>query len=309
MILCVGTTPAVQRVMVFRHLEVNAVNRAAVTLDGAAGKSINVAKGLAILGAAPLATGFLGGDRGEFLHHELETRGILQEFVTVAAQTRQCTTVIDHATGTHTELVEEGTPVDPEDYETLLRIVHRRIGPCRAVVMSGTIPASGPDSLYRQIVMEARAAGKLTVVDARGVALHEALKAGPDVVKPNRPELAATVGHPIPDEPTLLNAMRELHAMGARNVVITAGQDPCMAFDGATFWRIAVPAVTVANPIGSGDAFTAAMTWALLRGDTLGEACRWGSAAGSANAITLMPGEFRLKDMELLAEKIKVEAL
>ncbi|HEX7617679.1 MAG TPA: 1-phosphofructokinase, partial [Verrucomicrobiae bacterium] len=64
-ILCIGTTPAAQRVMIFRKLTPDAVNRAVTTLDGAAGKSINVAKILKTLGAHPVATGFLGGERGE----------------------------------------------------------------------------------------------------------------------------------------------------------------------------------------------------------------------------------------------------
>ena len=67
MILCLGTTPAVQRVMVFRKLTLEAVNRAAATYDGAAGKSINVAKVLQTLGDEPLATGFLGGPRDGIL--------------------------------------------------------------------------------------------------------------------------------------------------------------------------------------------------------------------------------------------------
>ena len=66
-ILCIGTTPAAQRVMIFRKLTPDAVNRAATTLDGVAGKAINVAKILKTLGANPIATGFLGGERGEFL--------------------------------------------------------------------------------------------------------------------------------------------------------------------------------------------------------------------------------------------------
>ena len=48
--------------MVFRKLTVDAVNRAAVTCDGVAGKSINVAKVLRALGATPVAAGFLGDD-------------------------------------------------------------------------------------------------------------------------------------------------------------------------------------------------------------------------------------------------------
>ncbi len=45
-ILCLGTTPAMQRVMIFHKLSLDAVNRAATTLDGAGRKSVNVAKAL-----------------------------------------------------------------------------------------------------------------------------------------------------------------------------------------------------------------------------------------------------------------------
>jgi hypothetical protein len=44
MILCIGPTPAIQRVMVFRSLAVDQVNRAVRTVEGIAGKSTNVAK-------------------------------------------------------------------------------------------------------------------------------------------------------------------------------------------------------------------------------------------------------------------------
>src|SRR5438067_9362733 len=100
MILCIGTTPAAQRVMVFRKLTVDAVNRAVTTLDGAAGKSINVAKVLKALGEDPLATGFLGGETGESLRALLRARGIEMDFVIVNAPTRQCITVIDESAGT-----------------------------------------------------------------------------------------------------------------------------------------------------------------------------------------------------------------
>src|ERR1035441_7816486 len=65
MILCIGTTPAAQRVMAFRKLTIDAVNRAVTTLDGAAGKSVNVAKVLKALGEQPVATRALGGGRGD----------------------------------------------------------------------------------------------------------------------------------------------------------------------------------------------------------------------------------------------------
>lgn len=307
MIFCIGTTPAVQRVMVFKHLEPDAVNRTADIVEGAAGKSVNVAKAAALLGDSPLVTGFLGGTRGEFLRQELDARGVHHDFIPVASQTRLCITVIDQSSGTHTELVEESAPVAARDYEAFLQIVRRRMGACQAAVVSGASPAGAPRDLYRQCVQSARAAGKLIVLDAQGDLLREALAEGPDVVKPNRRELAATVGRPLDGEAAARRAMQDLHEQGAGRVVVTAGASPTLAFDGRRFWRISSPAVQVMNPIGSGDVFTATMTWRLLKGDDLGEACRWAAAAGSANALSLMPGEFNVRDLESLAAMISAE--
>src|SRR5687767_8244501 len=193
MILCIGTTPAVQRVMVFRKLALDAVNRAVTTLDGAAGKAINVAKVLQVLGERPLAVGFLGGDRGEFLRRELAAKGVAQDFVAVAARTRECITIIDESAETVTELVEESSAVDSEGFERLLAVIQRHLPQSRAAIMSGTIARGGWADLYAQCVRWANEAGALSVVDAQGTALTEAIKAGPAVVKPNRSELAATV--------------------------------------------------------------------------------------------------------------------
>ncbi len=309
MILCLGTTPATQRVMRFSRLTLDAVNRAAVTLDGVAGKSVNVAKVLHALGERPLATGFLGEARGEAIRAAFAARGIESEFVTVAAGTRECVTVIDESAGTHTELVEESAPADPDDFARLLAIVRRRMPSCRAAVMSGTIAPGGPGDLYAQCVRLAHEAGALAIVDAQGPALIATLSAGPDLVKPNRAELAATVDRELADEPAVLAAMRELAERGARRVVVTAGPEPTLLLDGTQVWRIRSPRLTVRNPTGSGDAFTAGLVWRLVQGDDLGEAGRWGSAAGAANALTWMAGEVSRADVERLAREIEVERL
>jgi 1-phosphofructokinase family hexose kinase len=306
MILCIGTTPALQRVMVFRALKLDAVNRATTTLDGAAGKSVNVAKVLKSLGEHPFATGFLGGEHGESVRAVIEARHIEHEFIRVAAPTRQCITVIDQASGDITELVEESRPVDGAHYDQLIQIVRRRAAGCKALVMSGTITPGGPVDLYRTCTQVAHEAGALSVVDAQGSALIEALKAKPGLVKPNRTELAATVGHPLNDQSALVAAMRELHERGAQRVVVTAGKDPTLAFDGDRVWSIQPPAITPVNPIGSGDSTTAALVWRLLRGDDLGEAARWAAAAGAANALSLMPGELDAGDVERLAGQTTV---
>jgi tagatose 6-phosphate kinase len=106
-----------------------------------------------------------------------------------------------------------------------------------------------------------------------------------------------------------MTAMRELAERGAGKVVVTAGKEASLAFDGRRFWKIAAPQVAAKNPIGSGDAFTAALVWRLVRGDDLGEACRWGSAAGAANALGLMPGDVEREEVERLAREPAVEEI
>lgn len=304
-VLCIGTTPAAQRVMIFRKLTPDAVNRAVTTLDGVAGKAINVAKILKTLGAHPIAAGFLGGPRGEFLRAAIAEKNIESDFVAVTAPTRQCITVIDESAGTHTELVEESHPVRLADFGKFMTLVRRRITGCRAAVMSGTIASGCPATLYRDCVRLAENAGALSVVDALGVALTEALTAKPGLVKPNQTELAATIGRKLNSEASVMRAMRELCERGAQRVIVTAGREPALAFDGKIFWRIITPRIQAVNPIGSGDAFTAGAVIRLLRGDDLGEACRWGAAVAAANALTPMPGELNRRDVTQLAKHIR----
>ena len=163
MILCIGATPAVQRVMVFPTLKAGAVNRAATTLDGIAGKAINVAKVLKALGEESFVVGFLGGPRGEEIRQTLEQRGIGHEFISVPANTRQCITVIDEDAGTQTELVEESQPVADRFYDELLQIARQQTRQCRAVVMSGTLTAGGPPCFYKSCVELANDANALSM--------------------------------------------------------------------------------------------------------------------------------------------------
>lgn len=293
--------------MVFSRLLPGEVNRARETLDGVAGKSVNVAKVLGALGGRPWVLGLVGPRRGALLRQTLEDRGIHCDFVSVTTETRQCVTLIDEATGVVTELVEESRAVEPEAYEQLMRLVRRRLAGCRVAVMSGTIATGGPPDLYARCVRLARDARALAVVDAAGHALAAALEAHPDLVKPNRAELAATVGRSLPDEASVWSAMREVCERGAGQVVVTAGVRPTLAWNGKQGWRLMPPSIKAVNPIGSGDAFTAGLALRLAQGDDLAEACRWGAAAGAANALTLLAGEVEPADVERLAKVVTVE--
>jgi fructose-1-phosphate kinase PfkB-like protein len=175
--------------------------------------------------------------------------------------------------------------------------------------MSGTLAPGIPTSFYRDCVAMAKEKGILSVVDARGAVLESALEAGPGLVKPNHAELEATLGRRLDDEPSVVEGMCELMKRGARRVVVTAGKNPTLAADETGCWRITNPPIQVVNAIGSGDSVTAGLVWKLVGGATLEDACRWGCAAGAANALSLMPGDLEFEDVRRLAGEVRVERL
>lgn len=307
MIICLGATPALQRVMLFDKLLLDAVNRAVTTHDGIAGKSVNVAKVLRALGSPVTALGFAGDRTGELLVSELQRRGINTAFVPVEQSTRQCTTVIDIQAGTHTELVEESKALPASKYTDLLGLLHDHLHGARALVLSGTATPGAPPDFYARSISLAKSHNVPSIVDAKGDLLRLALQQAPTLAKPNLSELGATVGRCLKTEAEVVEAVG--HVGGAHQFVVTAGQNPAIAFDGSRFWRIHPSPVKVQNPIGSGDAFTAALALKLAEGADLGEACRWGAAAGAANALTLMPGELDPQDVQRLLDKVTVEPL
>jgi tagatose 6-phosphate kinase len=307
MIVCLGTTPAVQRVMVFNHVEVNGVNRAVETLEGAAGKSINVAKVVRALGERAVATGFVGGDRGEYLCAELDRLGVAHDFVRVRTRTRECVTVVDRGARAHTELVEESRAVEAGVWDALRGKLDRLLDGARLLVLSGTLVPEAPSDFYGECVRRANARGVAAILDAHGTALMNALAAHPFVVKPNRAELEKTFGHPMATDAALRDAMTSLVKAGASSVVVTAGAEGAYVTGGTSWYRVRGPKVEVVNSIGSGDAFTAGLAAGIAAGEPFMEACRLGAACGAANALTMMAGEVRLCDVRKLQGEVVVE--
>ena len=306
MILCLGTTPALQRTMTFRSLALDGVNRAVAVCEYASGKSINVARAAHALGRRVVATGLAGGARASVMRRDLDDAGITHDFIDVDAPTRMCLTVIDQLQQTATELIEEASTVRSGDGDRLLLHLDQLLAQTVVLVVSGTLaPGLGTD-FYAQCVKRAQKRSILTIVDARGEALLEALSARPFIVKPNRAELAATLGRKIPDDSALCVAMQDCAALGAAWVVITDGPRDTLIFGDGKFFRVTTPKVQVVSPIGSGDALAAGIASGIDLGLNVPQATVLGVACGSANAITPHAGHVDPEQVERLRQRIEI---
>ena len=301
MILAAGLSPAWQQILSFEGFVPGAVNRASEAVWCASGKVLNVAKALRALQTDVVTVSPQGGDSGRRVVDEFRDLGIPTRWVETAGPTRVCTTILDRGSGSSTELVENCPAIADAEIASFRECFRRETARADAIVISGSIPTGVPSEIWLDFVQDAR--GRV-ILDIRGEELLRTLEAGPFLVKPNREELAATLGRNLDDDGELVRAMRELVVGGAAHVVVTDGPRAVWLMSEEQTVRLQPPQIDVVNPIGSGDCLAAGMAWGLERGERLIEAVRLGIAAATENARQLMPADIDSRSVLANAESV-----
>jgi len=100
-------------------------------------------------------------------------------------------------------------------------------------------------------------------------------------LKPNRLEAEVLSGGRIADRADAERAVRSLLARGVCRVFLSLGAEGVLAAEGENLcWQSAAPA-SLRSATGAGDAMTAALVWAYLRGEPLPRSAALGAAAGA----------------------------
>lgn len=303
--LTVALNAAVDTSYIFDGFSVGEIHTVAELQRVAGGKANNVARVLKLLGAPVVATGFAGGGAGAFIRQDLERHGIAAEYEEIPGESRTCLAMVDRVGGTLTEVREKGPTVPAEAAKAFLARFERLLDGARAVVISGSLPPGISPDFYGKLVERARERGVFTVLDTSGAALKAALGAGPDLVKPNRDELASWLGTAGLSDP--IAAARQMQGAGARAVAVSLGKDGLVYIGPEGTWRVKPPTVDAVNTVGSGDSLVAGFTAGVLRGLPVPEALRLGVACGTANALTKGVASPRAEDIERILGQVTVE--
>ena len=307
MILSAGLTPAWQQILVFDSFRYGEVNRAAEVLWCASGKVFNAGIAAHHLGGPSLTLAPVGGPAVPQIEAEFAALGVPYRWVQTRAATRICTTLLDRATGSITELVENGRPVTSDELDAFRQAYTEEAARADAVVLIGSLPQGTPDSYYRELLQRTPCPA---VLDFRGEGLLSVLDLKPYVVKPNREELARTFGRPLDDDDDLLAAMRSLNDRGAQWVVITQGAAAVWVTSSDTMYRfqpLAIP--DPVNPIASGDAMAGTIAWSAGAGRSLPGAVRLGIAAAAQNVRQILPSRLSPQTLEAEAAAVRMEQL
>lgn len=309
MILSAGLSPAWQQILTFDAVRIGEVNRATSAWWCASGKVLNVARAVQCLAGEGHTLCTIGGLSGEAIRREFAADGIPATWIETQTSTRVCTTLIDRAQTPPqvTELVENALPLTADELAAFEHAWHEQSADADLAVLTGSLPPvddlGRPTALWSRLLADAPPA----ILDIRGPELLAALPHRPLLVKPNREELAATVGRPLDDKSAVVAAMRELNAAGARWVLVTDGARPALLSSSDQRWRLTPPTCEVVNPIGCGDCLAAGIAIALAAGASMVEAVRFGMAASVVNLGQLLPARLSLEHLEQTVQDVTVD--
>jgi tagatose 6-phosphate kinase len=302
-IIAAGLTPAWQQIVSLAELKIGGVNRAQSLVWCPSGKVLNVGSALHHLGAASRTVSFYGGETGWLMRREFDHLGVNATWVETQAATRICTTILDHRSGTTTELVENAQPVSAEELDRFAETFAAAARTAGWAILTGSLPCNTPAKFFRRL-MESTPARVL--LDIRGPELKACLPLKPFLVKPNREELALTMGSPIATQTDLLDAMQELRRLGAQRVVVSQGPDELWLVNDAGCFRFRPPRVPTVNPIGCGDCLSAGLAAAFSEGRSDVDAVAFGMAAAAENAQGLLPARLNRNEVDHLVKLVEI---
>lgn len=307
MILTVTLNPSVDISYPLDCLALDTVNRVAHVSKTAGGKGLNVTRVLAEVGQSVVATGFIGGKLGDFVIHQLQEQDISNQFFKIKGETRNCIAILHE--GMQTEILEAGPYIDVDEAEGFLNHMSIIAKQFDVLTLSGSLPKGLAANYYQDLITMARAYGRKVVLDCSGAPLKAVLagKDKPTVIKPNLEELEALLGESITlDEERLVSLLSRPLFEGIEWIIISLGAQGAFAKHHNRFYRVSLPKIKVANPVGSGDATVAGIAWALAEGDDDETLLKKANVLGMLNAQESKTGHVNMAHFDKLYQELQV---
>ncbi|MGB1582608.1 MAG: 1-phosphofructokinase family hexose kinase, partial [Solirubrobacterales bacterium] len=256
-------------------------------------------------------TGFAGGVTGTRIIEYLTGESVLNDFVRIGKESRTSTVLIDPTNGQQTEINEHGPEVTDAELD-LFREKLMYLAPGADIcVIAGSTPRGIPAEFYGELVTELRSAGVVTLVDAEGEVMSQALRAEPDLIAPNVNESEELVGREFVDAEDLASAPAELRGLGARDAVVTTA-DGCWAVLDANpdvTLRVHGPTLDPITTVGSGDALVAGLVSARYIGLGDEAALRYAVACGAESTQHFGAGTLDRAAVDQLLDSVEVQAI
>lgn len=280
MIWAVSFNPCTDKTVLCEHFDEHITNRVTPLRNDLGGKAVNCALALKALGVPVTLCGM------EF-QGKVQT-GLGEDFPTLLLETnlplRVNLKIFDTVKKHTVEVNENGARLPEGMMEQLKTELLCRIREGDTVILSGSLPFGEDPDTYAVWCSALKERGAVVIADCSGGSLHNLLKAGPDLIKPNQHEmedLLTRMGQRMPDDlkglSLVLNALR--HQYRIRYILCSLGKDGAILSSDNGTYHCPPPPMEVRGDVGAGDAMTAAAAWQISMGADETAILRLGTAA------------------------------
>lgn len=310
-ILTLTLNPSVDISYPLDHLEINTVNRVSSVQKTAGGKGLNVARVIGQLGQKVEASGFLGGDLGNYISGKLSEDNIEDRFMKISGETRNCIAIL-HDDGKQTEILEGGPEITADEAEGFVSHLEQCLVGIDIMTISGSLPKGLPVDFYARLIETAEKKGVQTLLDTSGEPLLRSLSSlhHPYLIKPNQDEIGQIAGEKVESLDQLKDILLENPMLSAIPwVVVSLGKDGAMAKVGMELYRARIPKIEAVNPVGSGDSTVAGLAYALNRKQEAEDVLKTAMTTGILNTLNKKTGCIDADLFEQYYSQIEIERI
>lgn len=302
MIYTVTLNPSMDLLVEIDEIERSIKNRMKNDLRVPGGKSINVARVLRRLGMPSVATGFLGGYTGEFIKDWLNMEDIQTSFIEIDDESRINVKLLNQ------DIIINGKgPNISINEETEFLYFMSRIQEGDTVIMMGSMPPSVDEELQDRIISICKANKAEFIVDAEPERIKKFIARGPLLIKPNISDVEEMFKVKIDSEEMVKEYGFKLLEMGAKHVIISAGENGAYLFSGRHAFKGEGIEGKEIRSEGVRDSMIAGFIATYIRTSNLEESFK--VAMASATATAFSKDLAKRKEIEGLLEKIVVQKL
>ena len=287
-ILTLTVNPALDRIVTVDRLVFEDRAYIESTTESAGGRGINASRVLASFGAPNTAITTSGKQVGRKFEEQLRQDNFDKHLVRIRSNIRINLTISDRQ-GLSVKLNELGPTLTQHEQTRIIKAVETLLPDSSWLMLCGSLPPGVDEHLYTKLVHLAEKRSVETLLDTDGDPLLYGLEAKPTIVKPNQSEAERLLNTALITRSQIIDAVQRIKALGPKSVVLSLGSRGVIAATSSEgVLEVAPPPIEAVCPIGAGDAMSAAIVWALQKGEPFSEALRWGVAAGTAS--TKLPG-------------------